>query len=69
MPNYNLQAAHEGVDAFQQVPVLTLWDGLKSARLKLWDEDAQRLVTWAEVRPDRPAPAAPVAQASGRSGA
>jgi hypothetical protein len=32
------------------VPRLTLRVGLRSVRLKLWDEDAARLVTWAEVK-------------------
>ncbi len=57
VPNYNLQAAHDNVDVFQEVPVLSMWDGVKAARLKLWDEDQRRLVTWAEVRPT-PRPAA-----------
>ncbi len=57
VPNYHLQAAHDNVDVFQEVPVLSMWDGVKAARLKLWDEDQRRLVTWAEVRPT-PRPAA-----------
>ena len=59
VPNYNLQAAHDNVPVFQSVPTLTLWDGVKAARLKLWDEDSRRLVTWAEVRPESPSAAAP----------
>jgi hypothetical protein len=27
-----------------------LWDGLRAVRLKLWDEDARRLVTFAGAR-------------------
>jgi omega-6 fatty acid desaturase (delta-12 desaturase) len=50
IPNYNLQAAHDNNPIFHDVPVLSLWDGLKTVRLKLWDEDRGRLVTFAEAR-------------------
>jgi omega-6 fatty acid desaturase (delta-12 desaturase) len=50
IPNYNLQRAHDHNDIFHDVPTLSLWDGLKAARLKLWDEERGRLVTWAEAR-------------------
>jgi hypothetical protein len=32
------------------VPTLSLWDGLRAVRLKLWDEDCGRLVTFAQAR-------------------
>jgi acyl-lipid omega-6 desaturase (Delta-12 desaturase) len=54
VPNYNLQRAHDGIDLFRDVPELSLMDGLRAARLKLWDEDAQRLLTWREVAGSRP---------------
>jgi omega-6 fatty acid desaturase (delta-12 desaturase) len=50
IPNYNLQRAHDRNEVFHNVPVLTLWDGMKSVRLKLIDEDSGRLVTFAEAR-------------------
>jgi len=50
IPNYNLQRAHDDNPIFRDVPTLTLWDGLKAVRLKLWDEDRLRLVTFAEAR-------------------
>src|SRR4051794_14105891 len=50
VPNYHLQRAHDENPIFHDVPVLTLWDGLKATRLKLWDEDRERLVTFAEAR-------------------
>ena len=53
VPNYNLQRAHDEVGAFADVPVLTVREGLRSTRLKLWDEDRGRLITWAEARPPR----------------
>jgi omega-6 fatty acid desaturase (delta-12 desaturase) len=50
VPNYNLQRAHDSSPIFSQVPTLSLWDGLKAVRFKLYDEDRGRLVTWAEAR-------------------
>ena len=51
IPNYNLPRAHrENPELFKDVPTLSLWDGLRTMRLKLWDEDRGRLVTWAEGR-------------------
>jgi omega-6 fatty acid desaturase (delta-12 desaturase) len=50
IPNYNLQRAHDAISVFHSVPTLSLWDGLRAVRLKLWDEDAGRLVTFAQAR-------------------
>jgi omega-6 fatty acid desaturase (delta-12 desaturase) len=57
IPNYNLQRAHDENPIFHDVPTLSLWDGLRAVRLKLWDEDRGRLVTFAEAR-TRPHPVA-----------
>jgi omega-6 fatty acid desaturase (delta-12 desaturase) len=53
IPNYNLQRAHDGNSIFHSVPKVSLGDGLRATRLKLWDEDAARLVTWRELRRGR----------------
>lgn len=50
IPNYNLQAAHNGTDRLQTVPELTLHQGLRATRLKLWDEQRGQLVTFREAR-------------------
>jgi omega-6 fatty acid desaturase (delta-12 desaturase) len=50
VPNYNLQRAHDQNPVFHGVPTLSLWDGLRAVRLKLWDERRGRLVTFAEAR-------------------
>ena len=50
IPNYNLQEAHEMTDGMRAVPELTLRDGLRATRLKLWDERDRRLVTFREAR-------------------
>jgi omega-6 fatty acid desaturase (delta-12 desaturase) len=66
IPNYNLQRAHDENEIFHDVPVLSLWDGLRSTRLKLIDPASGRLLTWRQARAVRartkarvkPAPAA-----------
>jgi acyl-lipid omega-6 desaturase (Delta-12 desaturase) len=50
IPNYNLPRAHQENAVFQSVPTLSLWDGLRAVRLKLWDEQRGRLVTFAQAR-------------------
>jgi acyl-lipid omega-6 desaturase (Delta-12 desaturase) len=55
IPNYNLQRAHEENAIFRQVPTLSLWDGLRSVRLKLWDEEHGKLVTFAQAADAQPA--------------
>jgi omega-6 fatty acid desaturase (delta-12 desaturase) len=50
IPNYNLRRAHYENPIFHDVPTLTIRDGLRAVRLKLWDEDRRRLVTFAEAR-------------------
>jgi omega-6 fatty acid desaturase (delta-12 desaturase) len=49
IPNYNLQRAHDATPIFAGVPTLSLADGLRAVRFKLWDEDAGRLVTFAQA--------------------
>ncbi len=58
IPNYNLQRAHDDNPLFHDVPTLSLWDGLRCVRLKVWDEERGRLVTWAQARRSAPASAA-----------
>jgi omega-6 fatty acid desaturase (delta-12 desaturase) len=48
IPNYNLQAAHDAGD-LGPVPTLSLLDALRAVRLKLWDAEQRRLVTFAEA--------------------
>jgi omega-6 fatty acid desaturase (delta-12 desaturase) len=53
IPNYNLQRAHEQLQIFHNVPTLGLWDGLRAVRLKLWDEQRGRMVTFAQAQAAR----------------
>ncbi len=50
VPNYNLQRAHDEMDVFQQVPVLTVRKALRSSRLKLWDPSSKQLVGFAAAK-------------------
>ena len=50
IPNYKLQRAHDENSFFHDAPTLSLWDGIRALRLKLWDEKRERLVTFAEAR-------------------
>jgi omega-6 fatty acid desaturase (delta-12 desaturase) len=59
IPNYNLQRAHDENSIFHQVPTLSLWDGVRAVRFKLWDEERDRLVTFAQARERHPASAVP----------
>jgi omega-6 fatty acid desaturase (delta-12 desaturase) len=50
IPNYNLQRAHDEIPALQSVPTLSVRDGLRAVRFKLWDEQQLQLVTFAQAR-------------------
>ncbi len=49
IPNYRLQQCLRENPELQQVTRLTLWESLKCARLKLWDEERRRLVSFREL--------------------
>ncbi len=50
VPSYNLKRAHDRIPAFHDVPTLSLSDGLRATRLKLYDERRGRLVSFREAR-------------------
>jgi omega-6 fatty acid desaturase (delta-12 desaturase) len=58
IPNYHLRRAHASSTLFAHVPTLTVWDGLRAVRLKLWDPRSCRLVTFEQARRCVPAVAA-----------
>ncbi len=49
IPNYNLQSAHDETSGLQAVPALGLGEALRAVRLKLWDEERNRLVTFRDA--------------------
>jgi acyl-lipid omega-6 desaturase (Delta-12 desaturase) len=57
IPNYNLRRAHVQTPALHDVPTLSLLDGIRATRLKLYDERSQRLVSFREARQSLSAPA------------
>ena len=50
VPNYRLRECFDSHPRLQQAPRLTLWTSLRSARLRLWDAQAQRMVPYSAVR-------------------
>jgi omega-6 fatty acid desaturase (delta-12 desaturase) len=50
IPNYNLRRAHDQTPALHGVPTLSLVDGIRATRLKLYDEQSRRLVGFREAR-------------------
>ncbi|MBO0726211.1 MAG: fatty acid desaturase [Blastocatellia bacterium] len=50
IPNYKLQRCHEENPLFQESTVLGLRTSLKSASLKLWDEERGRMVDFRQIR-------------------
>ena len=58
IPNYRLRAAHEQQPMFAQTPVVTFRSGIRSLRLKLWDEERGALVGFPPHRAVATRPAA-----------
>jgi omega-6 fatty acid desaturase (delta-12 desaturase) len=50
IPNYNLQRAHDENPIFHGAPTLSLWDGIRTLRLKLYDEERARLVGFSAAK-------------------
>jgi len=50
IPNYNLQRAHDENPIFHDTPTLSLWDGIRTLRLKLYHEELGRLVGFSAAK-------------------
>jgi omega-6 fatty acid desaturase (delta-12 desaturase) len=50
IPNYHLQRCHNAEPMFRGVHTLTLLSSLRSLRLRLWDEQQQRLVGYPQLQ-------------------
>jgi omega-6 fatty acid desaturase (delta-12 desaturase) len=55
IPNYKLEKCHKENPIFQQSKMLTLLSSLSSLTLRLWDEDAHRLVGFSFLKVLQPA--------------
>jgi acyl-lipid omega-6 desaturase (Delta-12 desaturase) len=62
IPNYNLQRAHDENSIFHDVPTLSLADGLRAVRLKLYDPGSGRMMSFAQARANSRARHEPVAR-------
>jgi omega-6 fatty acid desaturase (delta-12 desaturase) len=49
IPNYNLKRAHDRTPALHEVPTLSLGDGIRATKLKLYDERRGRLVSFRDA--------------------
>ncbi len=49
VPNYRLRECFDSHPRLQRAPRLTLWTSLRSARLRLWDAEARRLVPFSAL--------------------
>jgi omega-6 fatty acid desaturase (delta-12 desaturase) len=49
IPNYRLRRCHDENRVFHEVTTLTARDTVRTLRLALWDEDRQRLVSFADA--------------------
>ena len=58
IPNYRLEKCHVENPMFQKVVTLTLWDSVKTLKLRFWDEEQGRMVTFKQFRQMRKARAA-----------
>lgn len=51
IPNYNLEACHQGSEIFQTYPIkIHLFEGLRSIGLDLIDEENNRLISFSELK-------------------
>jgi acyl-lipid omega-6 desaturase (Delta-12 desaturase) len=57
IPNYALPKCYDAHPQLQTAERLTLWASLRCMHLKLWDEEAQRMVSFREARRLSQAPA------------
>ena len=50
IPNYNLESCHYENDVFQEIKPLTFLSSFKTWKLRLWDEEKQRLVGFSALK-------------------
>lgn len=50
IPSYNLPQAHNENPIFHSVPTVSMTEGLRAVRLKLYDQDGRRMVSFAQAR-------------------
>ncbi|HEV2692444.1 MAG TPA: fatty acid desaturase [Verrucomicrobiae bacterium] len=59
IPNYNLERCHKAHLMFQQVPPLKLFASLQTLKLRLWDEQRKKLISFRQLRKMRNSAADP----------
>ncbi len=51
IPNYYLEKCHQADPLFEQINFITFRLGIQSLFLRLWDEEQQKMVSFASIRP------------------
>lgn len=54
IPNYNLQQCYNETPEVQDINAITIRQSLRSLRLNLWDEDAQKLISFRQINRKQP---------------
>jgi hypothetical protein len=62
IPSYNLPRAHHENPMFHSVTTVSMTDGLRAVRLKLYDQDHGRMVSFAQARANSRGKHGPVAE-------
>jgi len=50
IPNYSLKKCYREIAALHEVTRMSFWESLKCARLKLWDEERDKLIAFRDLR-------------------
>lgn len=50
IPNYNLPRCHQENPVFHEAATLTIWESLKSLKVRMWDEDHKKMVGYDYIK-------------------
>ncbi|BDS07200.1 hypothetical protein NT6N_22400 [Oceaniferula spumae] len=50
IPNYNLERCHYSDPMFTAVPPMSLWDSFRCLNVRLWDEEAKKLISFGQLK-------------------
>lgn len=50
IPNYNLAKCHRENEIFHDIKPIKLWESFKSLKIRFWDEDLGKVVTFSDLR-------------------
>jgi omega-6 fatty acid desaturase (delta-12 desaturase) len=50
IPNYNLEKCHKASPLFKNIKPVTFLPSMRTMKLRLWDEDSKRLISFRQFR-------------------